>query len=122
MPGAGWTATKADPATHCIREAGAIRGAYRFEYGPYGKATGLCVSDPGYDAARTGLRDGLVLRAANNGPWQQWYPMGDGTLKNAAIGPVISPNGTGAQLRGTVSASTWGGSAYTWTDYAHLPR
>jgi hypothetical protein len=119
----GWAATKADPATHFIREAGTIRGAYRFEYAPYGKPTGLCVSDPGYDAAGTGLRDGLVLRAANNGPWQQWYPTGDGRLINAATLLVISPNGTGAQLRGTVHrASMWVGSAYTWTDYAHLPR
>jgi hypothetical protein len=118
----GWTATKADPATHFIREAGTIPGAYRFEYAPNVKATGLCVSDPGYDAAGTGLRDGLVLRAANNGPWQQWYLMADGTLSNAATHLVISPNGTGAQLRGTARASTWGGSAFTWTDYAHLPR
>ena len=119
----GWTATKADPATHFIREAGTIRGTYRFEYAPYGQATGLCVSDPGYDAAGTGLRDGLVLRAANNGPWQQWYVMADGTLSNAATHLVISPNGTGAQLRGTVHrASMWVGSIYTWTDYAHLPR
>jgi len=119
----GWPATKADPATHFIREAGTIRGAYRFEYAPYGKPTGLCVADPGYDAAGTGLRHGLVLRAANNGPWQQWYPMGDGTLNNAATFLIISPNGTGAQLRGTVSkASMRVGSVYTWTDYAHLPR
>jgi hypothetical protein len=63
---------------------------------------------PGFDAAGTGLKDGLVLRSANNGPWQQWYPQANGTLRNAATGLVISPNGTGAQLRGT--------------DYAHLPR
>jgi hypothetical protein len=118
----GWTATKADPATHFIREQGTLAGAVRFEYAPHGAATGLCVSDPGYDAAGTGLKDGLVLRSANNGPWQQWYPQASGTLRNAATGLVISPNGTGAQLRGTASASTWGGSVYTWTDYAHLPR
>jgi hypothetical protein len=119
----GWPATKGDPGTHFIREAGTIRGAYRFEYAPSGKATGLCVSDPGYDAAGTGLRDGLVLRAANNGPWQQWYPMEDGRLSNAATGLIITPNGTGAQLRGTVHrASMPAGSSYTWTDYAHLPR
>jgi hypothetical protein len=116
----GWTATKADPATHFIREAGTLRGAVRFEYAPYGKATGLCVSDPGYDAAGTGLRDGLVLRAANNGPWQQFYPQENGTLKNAATGLIITPNGTGAQLRGTASLTPWGGSVYYWTDYAHL--
>ena len=118
----GWTATKADPATHFIREAGSLGGTVRFEYAPDGKATGLCMSDPGYDAAGTGLPNGLVLRTANNGPWQQWWPLADGTLKNAATSLVISPNGTGAQLRGTVYASPWGGSVYTWTDYAHLPR
>jgi hypothetical protein len=117
----GWTATKADPATHFIREPGTLSGAVRFEYAPNGVATGLCVSDPGFDAAGTGLKDGLVLRGANNGAWQQWYQQANGTLKNAATGLVVSPNGTGAQLRGTVSASPWGGSAYTWTDYAHLP-
>jgi hypothetical protein len=116
----GWPATKADPATHFIREAGTLRGAVRFEYAPYGKATGLNVSDPGYDAAGTGLRDGLVLRAANNGPWQQFYPQENGTLKNAATGLIITPNGTGAQLRGTGSLTPWGGSVYYWTDYAHL--
>ena len=63
-----------------------------------------------------------MLRSANTGLWQQWYPQANGTLRNAATGLVISPNGTGAQLRGTASASTWGGSVYTWTDYAHLPR
>ena len=70
------------------------------------------MSDPGYDAARTGLRHGLVLRGANNGLWQQWYPMGGGRLNNAATLLIISPNGTGAQLRGTVvRASMWVGSA-----------
>lgn len=117
----GWTATKADPATHFIREQGTLARAVRFEYAPNGVATGLCVSDPGFDAAGTGLKDGLVLRSANNGPWQQWYPQANGTLRNAATGLIVSPNGTGAQLRGTASASPWGGSAYTWTDYAHLP-
>jgi hypothetical protein len=118
----GWTATKADPATHFIREPGTLPGAVRFEYAPHGVATGLAVSDPGYDAAGTGLKHGLVLRSANTGAWQQWYPQANGTLRNAATGLIVSPNGTGAQLRGTASASTWGGSVYTWTDYAHLPR
>ena len=68
------------------------------------------------------LRDGLVLRAANNGPWQQFYPQENGTLKNAATGLIITPNGTGAQLRGTASPTPWGGSVYYWIDYAHLPR
>jgi hypothetical protein len=117
----GWTATKADPATHFIREPGTLRGAVRFEYAPNGVGTGLYVSDPGYDAAGTGLKDGLVLRGGNNGAWQQWYQQSSGILRNAATGLIVSPNGTGAQLRGTVSPSPWGGSAYTWTDYAHLP-
>ena len=103
---AGWTATKADPATHFIRVPGTIPGAYRFEYAPNGVATGLSVSEPGYDAAGTGLKEGLVLRGSNTSPWQQFIPQ---------------PNGTGAQLRGTTAPSPWGGSAYTWTDYAHLP-
>jgi len=117
---AGWTATKADPASHFIRLPGTVRGAYRFEYAPNGVGTGLFVSDPGYDAAGTGLKDGLVLRASNTGPWQQFIPQPDGTLKNAATGLYISPNGTGAQLRGAPAPSPSGGSVYTWTDYAHL--
>jgi len=82
--------------------------------------TGLSVSDPGYDAAGTGLANGLVLRGSNNGAWQQWLPQANGTLKNAATGLIVSPNGTGAQLRGTTAPSSWGGSVYAWTDYAHL--
>ena len=118
---AGWTATKADPATHFIRVPGTVPGAYRFDYAPNGVATGLSVSEPGYDAAGTGLKDGLVLRASNTGPWQQFIPQPDGTLKNVATGLYVNPNGTGAQLRGGTAPSPWGGSAYTWTDYAHLP-
>ena len=49
------------------------------------------MSDTGFDAAGTGLKDGLVLRNASNGPWQQWYPQANGTLRNAATGLVISP-------------------------------
>src|SRR6516165_1066571 len=118
---AGWTATKADPATHFIRVPGTVPGAYRFEYAPNGVATGLSVSDPGYDAAGTGLKDGLVLRPSNTGPWQQFIPQPNGTLKNVATGLYVNPNGTGAQLRGGTAPSPWGGSRYTWTDYAHLP-
>ena len=117
----GWAATKADPATHFIRLPGTVPGAYRFEYAPNGVATGLSVSEPGYDAAGTGLKDGLVLRGSNTSPWQQFIPQPNGTLKNAATGLYVTPNGTGAQLRGTTAPSPWGGSAYTWTDYAHLP-
>ena len=118
---AGWTATQADPATHFIRLPGTVPGAFRYEYAPNGAGTGLFVSDPGYDAAGTGLTNGLVLRAGNNGPWQQFIPQPSGTLKNVATGLVVSPNGTGAQLRGTVAPTPWGGSVYTWTDFAHLP-
>ena len=119
---AGWTATKADPATHFLRLPGTVPGAYRFDYAPNGVATGLSVADPGYDAAGTGLKDGLVLRASNTGRWQQFIPQSNGTLKNVATGLYVSPNGTGAQLRGTPAPSPWGGSVYTWKDYAHLPR
>jgi hypothetical protein len=118
---AGWTATQADPATHFIRLPGTIPGAYTYEYAPHGVATGLSVSDPGYDAAGTGLTNGLVLRGTNTGPWQQWIPQANGTLKNVATGLIVSPNGTGAQLRGTTAPTPWGGSVYTWTDFAHLP-
>ena len=43
------------------------------------------------------------------------------TLKNAATGLYVNPNGTGAQLRGGTAPSPWGGSAWTWKDHAHLP-
>jgi peptidoglycan-N-acetylglucosamine deacetylase len=117
----GWTATKADPATHFIRLPGTVPGAYRFQYAPNGVATGLSVADPGYDAAGTGLKDGLVLRPSSTGLWQQFIPQPNGTLKNVATGLYVNPNGTGAQLRGGAAPSPWGGSAYTWKDYAHLP-
>ena len=118
---AGWTATQADPATHFIRVPGTVPGAYKFEYAPNGAASGLCISDPGGGWASDPLPDGLILTVSNNGPWQQFIPQANGTLKNVATGLVVSPNGTGAQLRGTSAATPWGGSAYTWTDYAHLP-
>jgi hypothetical protein len=118
---AGWTATQADPATHFIRLPGTVPGAYKFEYAPNGVASGLCVSDPGGGWASDPLPDGLILTVSNNGPWQQFIPQPDGTLRNVATGLIVSPNGTGAQLRGTTAAVLWGGSAYTWTDYAHLP-
>ena len=118
---AGWTATKADPATHFIRLSGTHSGAFQYEYAPHGAGTGLCVSEPGYDAAGTGLTTGLVLRGCNTGPWQQFIPQSNGSLANLATGLVVSPNGTGAQLRGTTAPTPWGGSRYTWTDYAHLP-
>jgi hypothetical protein len=118
---AGWTATQADPATHFLRLAGTHSGANKFEYAPYGSGTGLCVSDPGGGWASDPLPDGLILTVCNNGPWQQFVPQSNGTLKNLATGLVVNPNGTGAQLRGSTSPTPWGGSVYTWTDHAHLP-
>jgi hypothetical protein len=118
---AGWTATQADPATHFIRLPGTVPGAYKFEYAPHGAASGLCVSDPGGGWASDPLPDGLILTVSNNGPWQQFIPQPDGTLKNVATGLYVNPDGTGAQLRGGTAPTPWGGSAYTWTDYAHLP-
>ena len=118
---AGWTATKADPATHFIRLNGTHSGAFQYEYAPQGVAVGLCVSDPGFDAAGTGLQNGLVLRGCNTGPWQQFIPQSNGTLQNVATGLFVNPNGTGAQLRGGTAPTAWGGSVYTWTDFAHLP-
>lgn len=118
---AGWTATQADPATHFLRLAGTHSGAYKFEYAPSGSGTGLCVSDPGGGWGSDPLRDGLILTVCNNGPWQEFVPQSNGTLKNVATGLVVSPDGTGAQLRGTSSRSSWGGSVYAWTDNAHLP-
>jgi hypothetical protein len=118
---AGWTATQADPATHFVILAGTHAGAVRFEYTPGGKASGLCVSDPGGGWAGDPLRDGLILTVCNTGPWQEFVPQPDGALKNLATGLVVNPNGTGAQLRGGTVPSPWGGSVYGWTVTASLP-
>ncbi len=118
---AGWTATQADPATHFIRNAGTSSGALQFEYAPHGSASGLCVSDPGGGWASDPLADGLILTPCNTGPWQQFVPQSNGTLRNLATGLFVNPNGTGAQLRGGSAPTSWGGSVYTWTDNAHLP-
>jgi hypothetical protein len=118
---AGWTATQADPATHFIRNGGTHPGAHQFEYAPKGTASGLCVSDPGGGWASDPLPDGLILTPCNTGPWQQFIPQSNGTLKNVATGLYVNPNGTGAQLRGGNAPTPWGGSVYTWTDFAHLP-
>ena len=59
---AGWTATKADPATHFLRlhwQGPGVRS--QFEYAPHGAGTGLCVSDPGGGWASDPLPDGLIL-------------------------------------------------------------
>jgi len=118
---AGWTATKADPATHFIRNTGTVQGAFQYEYAPHGTAVGLCVSDPGGGWSSDPLPNGLILTPCNTGPWQQFIPQSNGTLKNVATGLFVNPNGTGAQLRGGTAPVSWGGSHYTWTDFAHLP-
>jgi hypothetical protein len=118
---AGWTATQADPATHFLVLNGTHPGAVKFEYAPGGGGTGLCVSDPGGGWSSDPLPDGLILTVCNNGPWQQFVPQLNGTLKNLATALVVNPNGAGAQLRGASAPTTWGGSVYGWTDDANLP-
>jgi hypothetical protein len=119
---AGWTATQGDPATHFIRTNGTHAGAFRFEYAPKASGTGLCVSDPGGGWASDPLRDGLILTPCNTGPWQQFVPQSNGTLRNVATGLFVNPNGTGSQLRGGASPTAWGGSSYTWKDFSTLPK
>jgi hypothetical protein len=118
---AGWTATQSDPATHFILNNGSHQGAFQFEYAPHGSGTGLCVSDPGGGWASDPLRDGLILTNCNTGPWQQFIPQSNGTLKNLATGLFVNPNGKGAQLRGGSSPTSWGGSSYTFVDLSSLP-
>jgi hypothetical protein len=117
----GWTATQADPATHFIIGSGTVAGAYKFEYAPNDVPSGLCVSDPGGGWASDPLPDGLILTDCNTGPWQQFIPQSNGTLKDVATGLTVNPDGTGAQLRGGTSPASWGGSVYTWIGYNHLP-
>ena len=118
---AGWTATQADPATHFLLLAGTHSGALKFEYAPNGKGTGLCVSDPDGGWASDPLPDGLILTGCNTGPYQQFVPQSNGTLRNVATGLYVNPDGKGAQLRGSASPTAWGGSVYGWTDYTSLP-
>jgi hypothetical protein len=118
---AGWTPTQADPATHFIRNNGTHAGAYQFEYAPSGSGSGLCVSDPGGGWKSDPLRDGLILASCNNGPFQQFVPQSNDTLRNVATGLYVNPNGTGSQLRGAAAPTTWGGSRYSWKAYANLP-
>jgi len=118
---AGWTATQNDPATHFILNTGTHQGAYQFEYAPKGTGSGLCVSDPGGGWASDPLPDGLILTNCNTGPWQQFIPQSNGTLKNVATGLYVNPNGTGAQLRGGTAPTSWGGSSYSWRDNSNLP-
>lgn len=114
----GWTATQADPATHFLRIAEGSN--FQFEYAPHGSGSGLCVSDPGGGWASDPLRDGLLLTRCNTGPFQKFTPLGN-ALRNVATGLVISPNGTGSQLRGTASPVSWGGSNYGWRQFSDLP-
>jgi hypothetical protein len=118
---AGWTATQSDPATHFILNNGTNQGAVQFEYAPQGSGSGLCVSDPGGGWSSDPLPDGLVLARCNTGPWQQFIPQSNGTLKNVATGLYVNPAGTGGQLRGGTSPTPWGGSSYTWKNYSTLP-
>jgi hypothetical protein len=118
---AGWTPTQGDRATQFIRDNGSHQGAFRFEYAPQGSGSGLCVSDPGGGWSSDPLRDGLILATCNTGPWQQFIPQSNGTLKNVATGLYVNPAGTGGQLRGGTSPTPWGGSSYTWKDHSSLP-
>jgi hypothetical protein len=118
---AGWTATQADPATHFIRHAGTYPGAVQFEYAPNGSGVRLCVSDPGGGWSSDPLPDGLILTTCNTGPWQQFVPQSNGTLRNVATGLYVNPDGTGGQLRGGTAPASWGGSFYTWQGFPSLP-
>ena len=117
----GWTATQSDPATHFIRNNGTHAGAYQFEYAPGGSGSGLCVSDPAGGWSSDPLRDGLILTNCNTGPFQQFVPQSDGTLRNVATGLYVNPNGTGSQLRGATAPVKWGGSHYSWKNESDLP-
>lgn len=118
----GWAATQADRATHFLREAGTVSGAYRYEYAPAGAGTGLCVSNPdgGYPGDPAGPT-GLVLRGCNLSVFQQFTPGPGNELISKANGQIVNPHGTGAQLNTGTSHVSWGGSAWTWKDYASLP-
>jgi len=118
---AGWTATQADPATHFLLNTGTHSGAIQLEYAPDGSGSGLCVSDPGGGWSSDPLPDGLILADCNTGPWQQFVPQSNGTLKNVATGLYVNPDGTGAQMRGESSTVSWGGAVYTWTAETSLP-
>jgi hypothetical protein len=118
---AGWTATQSDPATHFLLNNGTHQGAVQLEYAPKGTASGLCVSDPGGGWSSDPLRDGLILTPCNTGPWQQFIPQSNGSLKNVATGLYVNPNGTGAQLRGGASPTAWGGSFYRFISFSSLP-
>jgi len=97
-------------------------GAVKFEYAPDGAGTGLCVTDPGGSWKSDPLPDGLILTKCDTGPWQQFVPEPNGTLRDVATGLVVKPSTTaGAQLRGATGPVSWGGSVYGWTNFANLP-
>jgi hypothetical protein len=117
----GWPAAQADYGTYFFEKPGRHAGAYQFEYTPGSVASGLCVSDPGGGSRSDPLRDGLILAKCNSGPFQQFIPQPDGTLKNLGTGLYVDPHGKGAQLRGESSPAASGGSRYTWTAESSLP-
>lgn len=109
-PIVGWPATQHDPATHFLKEA---EGAhFRFEYAPNGVGDGLCVSNPGNNA--------LVLRGCNGNMWQQFDYAG-GHIVSVVNGGIVNPDGTGNQLTVGPTATSWGGSHYSWTAFSSLP-
>ncbi len=79
------------------------------------------MSDPGGGWKPDPLRDGLILAHRNTGPYQQFIPQSDGTLKNVATGLYVNPDGKGAQLRGEHSGTASSSSSYTWTTGGNLP-
>jgi hypothetical protein len=112
---AGWPATQADPATHFDRNAEGPDWQFQ------AAGTGLCVSDPGGGWPSDPLPDGLILTVCNGGNWQKFAPGAGGILTDVATGLIVSPDGTGGQLRGTAGPVSWGGSAYAWVPFASLP-
>jgi len=115
----GWTATRADPATHFIRVAEG--GNWRLEAtSDSGTATGLCAANPMGGWPDPAGPTGIILTPCNNGIFQQFYESG-GYLFSAVNHQYVNPHGTGAQLATGPSPVPWGGSKYTWADYAHLP-
>jgi hypothetical protein len=118
----GWPATQTDPGSLFLREAGTVSGAYRYEYAPTGSGSGMCVSNPdgGY-IGDPGGPTGLVLRNCNSSVYQQFKPGPDNEAISVANGQLVNPHGTGWQLNTGTSRVSWGGSAWTWTDYNNLP-
>ena len=119
----GWTATRGDPATNFIRISRGP-GVWQFEATRAGGiATGLCVSDPGGGWPDPAGPDGLLITVCNSGPWQQFRVLTaePSELRDVATGLVVWPDGTGAQLRGSVTPIGGVSNRYTWMDNAKLP-